>query len=72
MPHNHLAELPQRIESLEAEVHALSAAMADASFYQQDSAKITSTVDKLNQLHDELAQAYQRWEELEKLHNMIP
>ena len=41
--------------------------MADASFYQQESAKITSTVDKLNQLHDELAQAYQRWEELEKL-----
>ena len=62
-----LAELPQRIESLEAEVHALSAAMADASFYQQESAKITSTVDKLNQLHDELASAYQRWEELEKL-----
>ena len=62
-----LAELPQRIESLEAEVHALSAAMADASFYQQDSAKITSTVEKLNQLHDELAQAYHRWEELEKL-----
>ncbi len=64
-----LTELPQRIESLEAEVHALSAAMADASFYQQDSAKITSTVDKLNQLHDELAQAYHRWEELEKLNN---
>ena len=62
-----LAELPQRIESLEAEVHALSAAMADASFYQQDSASITATVDKLNQLHDELAQAYHRWEELEKL-----
>jgi ATP-binding cassette subfamily F protein uup len=63
-----LAELPQRIESLEAEVHALSAAMADASFYQKDSAEITSTVDKLNKLHDELAQAYHRWEELEKLH----
>ncbi|NOT05387.1 MAG: ATP-binding cassette domain-containing protein [Anaerolineales bacterium] len=62
-----LAELPQRIESLEAEVHALTALMADASFYQQDSAKITSTVDKLNQLHDELAQTYHRWEELEKL-----
>ncbi len=63
-----LAELPQRIESLEAEVHALTALMADASFYQQESAKITATVDKLNQLHDELAQAYHRWEELEKLH----
>ncbi|MBI5351011.1 MAG: ATP-binding cassette domain-containing protein [Chloroflexi bacterium] len=60
-----LAELPQRIESLEADVHVLTALMSDTSFYQQDSAKITSTVDKLNQLHDELANAYHRWEELE-------
>ncbi|MBI5945860.1 MAG: ATP-binding cassette domain-containing protein [Chloroflexi bacterium] len=62
-----LAELPQRIESLETEIHELTAAMADASFYQRDGAEITSTVDKLNQLHDELANAYHRWEELEKL-----
>jgi len=62
-----LAELPQRIEALETEIHELNAKMADSSFYQQDSAKITATVEKLNQLHDELAQAYQRWEELEKL-----
>ncbi len=62
-----LAELPQRIETLEAEVHVLTAAMTDSSFYQQDSSEITATVDKLNQLHDELAHAYHRWEELDKL-----
>ncbi len=62
-----LAELPQRIESLETEIHELTATMSDASFYQRDSASITSTVDKVNQLHDDLAQAYHRWEELEKL-----
>jgi ATP-binding cassette subfamily F protein uup len=64
-----LAELPQRIESLETEIHELTATMSASSFYQQDSAEITATVDKLNKLNDELAQAYHRWEELEKLHN---
>ena len=62
-----LTELPQRIETLEAEVHALTVAMSDSSFYQRDSAEITATVDKLNELHDELAHAYHRWEELDKL-----
>ena len=62
-----LTELPQRIETLEAEVHALTVAMSDSSFYQRDSAEITATVNKLNELHDELAHAYHRWEELDKL-----
>ena len=62
-----LAELPQRIESLEAEIHALTTAMATPTFYQQDSAEIAQAVDRLKGLQDELAQAYQRWEELEQL-----
>jgi len=62
-----LAELPQRIEKLEADIHALAAAMADPSFYQQDSAEITRVVNQLKEMQDELAQAYHRWEELEKL-----
>jgi ATP-binding cassette subfamily F protein uup len=62
-----LAELPQRIEKLEADVHELAAAMADPSFYQQDSAEITRVVNQLKGMQDELAQAYHRWEELEKL-----
>jgi ATP-binding cassette subfamily F protein uup len=60
-----LTELPQRIESLEAKIHELTAAMATPTFYQQDSAEIARAVDQLKELQDELTQAYQRWEELE-------
>jgi ATP-binding cassette subfamily F protein uup len=62
-----LAELPQRIEKLEADIHALAAAMADPSFYQRDSAEIARVVNQLKEMQDELAQAYHRWEVLEKL-----
>lgn len=61
-----LAELPQRIEALELEQHQLTTAMADASFYQQDSAEITRAVNRLKELEETLAAAYQRWEELEQ------
>jgi ATP-binding cassette subfamily F protein uup len=62
-----LAELPHQIERLEAEQHQLSAAMADPTFYQRDSAEIARDAARLNELDEELAHAYQRWEELEKL-----
>jgi ATP-binding cassette subfamily F protein uup len=62
-----LAELPKRIETLEAEQHQLAAAMALPTFYQQDSAKIAQASNRLKELENELAQAYQRWEELEQL-----
>ncbi|MDD2922362.1 MAG: ATP-binding cassette domain-containing protein [Anaerolineales bacterium] len=64
-----LAELPARIENLEAEIHNLTAEMARPSFYQQDSAEIAREVERLKTLQDELAQAYHRWEELERLHS---
>jgi len=60
-----LAELPQRIERLEADIHALTVEMASPAFYQQDSAEITRLVNQLKEMQDELTQAYQRWEELE-------
>jgi division protein CdvB (Snf7/Vps24/ESCRT-III family) len=41
--------------------------MASPSFYQQDSAEIARVANQLNAMQDELAQAYHRWEELEKL-----
>jgi ATP-binding cassette subfamily F protein uup len=62
-----LAELPQRIEKLEADIHALTVEMAAPAFYQQDSAEITRVVNQLKDMQDELTQAYHRWEELEKL-----
>ncbi|MCG2784865.1 MAG: ATP-binding cassette domain-containing protein [Anaerolineae bacterium] len=60
-----LAELPGRIEALEAEQHLLAAVMADASFYQREAPEISQTINRLKELEDELARAYQRWEELE-------
>jgi ATP-binding cassette subfamily F protein uup len=62
-----LAELPQRIEKLEVDIHALTVEMAAPAFYQQDSAEITRVVNQLKDMQDELTQAYHRWEELEKL-----
>ena len=61
-----LAELPQRIEALEAEQHRLSVAMAGPAFYQQNSAEITQAVDRLKELEQELLLANERWEELEQ------
>ena len=39
--------------------------MAGAAFYQQDSAEITRSVQRLKELEEELRRAYLRWEELE-------
>jgi ABC transport system ATP-binding/permease protein len=62
-----LEELPQRIETLEAEQHQLNAAMSSPQFYQQDNVEITRAVNRLKELETTLAQAYQRWEELEQI-----
>lgn len=61
-----LDELPGRIEALEAEQHRLAAAMADPAFFQREAGLITQTVNRLKELETELAQAYQRWQELEQ------
>ncbi len=61
-----LAELPKIIETLETEQHQLAEAMASPAFYQRDNTEITRTVERLKELETELANAYQRWEELEK------
>ncbi|GAB4565764.1 MAG: ATP-binding cassette domain-containing protein [Anaerolineales bacterium] len=60
-----LEELPQRIQRLEEEQHQLTLKMEAHSFYQQESAVITQAVERLEQIHKELTQAYERWGELE-------
>ncbi len=62
-----LAEMPGRIEALEAEQHRLSLAMSDPGFYQRGSAEIAATVNRLKELDEELSEAYRHWEELEGL-----
>ncbi len=61
-----LAELPARIEALEAEQQRLTAEMGSAQFYQQDAARIAQAAARMRELEEELAQAYHRWEELEQ------
>ncbi len=61
-----LAELPKRIEAIEAEQQQLNLDMAAPAFYQQDSAVIAQAARRLKELEDELAQAYHRWQELEQ------
>ena len=61
-----LEQLPGRIETLEAEQEMLNARMVDPIFYQGDYAEVSQTVERLKTLETELAQAYQRWVELEE------
>ena len=60
-----LEELPKRIEKLESEQHELNQKMEDPAFYQQEGSIITQAVERLEQVHKELAQAYERWGELD-------
>lgn len=60
-----LEELPQRIQQLEEEQNQLTLKMEAPSFYQQEGTIITQAVERLEQIHKELAQAYERWGELD-------
>ncbi|MBC8017649.1 MAG: ATP-binding cassette domain-containing protein [Verrucomicrobia bacterium] len=60
-----LEGLPERILALEQEQENLHAAMADPEFYKSASAGVLQINTRLAELEQELASAYQRWEELE-------
>ncbi|MEQ8785215.1 MAG: ATP-binding cassette domain-containing protein [Pirellulaceae bacterium] len=62
-----LDALPGKIEQLEADIAALHEAMARPDFYQQSGEAIARETERLQQLDEQLAAAYQRWEELEHL-----
>ncbi|MBD7920461.1 ATP-binding cassette domain-containing protein [Xanthomonas bonasiae] len=60
-----LEQLPARIETLEQQVAALTAAMTESSFYQRDAAAVTAHTQALTQAQAELDAAYARWSELD-------
>ena len=60
-----LAELPSKIESLEAEQSRLHATIGDPAFYQQPGPEITAALARLETLTRELEACYARWEILE-------
>ena len=62
-----LAELPGRIEGLEAERQALFDLMASPGFYATRSAEVVPTTQRIARIDEELQAAYARWMELEAM-----
>jgi ABC transport system ATP-binding/permease protein len=62
-----LEQLPGQIEEWEAEQEAIHQSMSVPGYYQQDSAAIARTTQQLEELHQRLAVAYERWEVLDAL-----
>ena len=59
-----LAELPKKIERLEAEQKKLHELTADPVFYKQTPEKVAETLEKLEKIEKDLVQCYERWEQL--------
>lgn len=57
--------LPAKIEKLEAATGELHAVMADGEFYKQPADEIAAKQAELKKREEQLAAAYERWEELE-------
>jgi ATP-binding cassette subfamily F protein uup len=62
-----LEALPAAIENFETAIAQFHRQMAEPQFYQQTGAQIAAERNRLKQLEEQLALAYQRWEELEPL-----
>ncbi len=62
-----LEQLPETIENLEARQSALNDTVNQADFYKQEHERVSQTLAELEQVNQELEQAYQRWETLDSL-----
>ena len=60
-----LDALPKRIEELEQQQQTLTEQTAQPDFYRQDQQQITATLQQIEQVEQELGEAYERWEQLE-------
>lgn len=64
-----LEQLPKKIEQLETDINAMTAAMATPEFFKQGADSIAAEQDKMTALQTELETAFARWEELEAMKN---
>ena len=62
-----LDDLPERLETLEAELEALQAKMCSPEFYDSSEQNIREVSDQAALKEQELREAFARWEELEAL-----
>jgi len=60
-----LAELPARLESMDAEHKALQAETQDTAFYSRPHAEVTARLELLGDLEARIEAAFARWSELE-------
>lgn len=60
-----LETLPEKIETLEASIADFHAKMAEPEYYKQTGGAIAEKQAELESMQQELATAYERWEELE-------
>ncbi|QGX39668.1 ATP-binding cassette domain-containing protein [Permianibacter aggregans] len=60
-----LDQLPEKIERLESAMAERQQQLADPDFYKQATDQVAKATDDLARLEQELASAYQRWEELD-------
>jgi ATP-binding cassette subfamily F protein uup len=60
-----LADLPARIEALEAEQSELNAAVSHPEFYRESAEAIVRTLARIAELQGLLHQVYARWDELD-------
>jgi len=60
-----LAQLPDAIARLEAEQHALAAAVASPDFYKQPAPDIAASLARLDAIGEKLLETYARWDELD-------
>lgn len=59
-----LESIPETIESLETEQADLHSRMADAGFFKQPQAEISSAMQRLETITEKLGQLYERWAQL--------
>ncbi|WP_349431353.1 ATP-binding cassette domain-containing protein [Methylomarinum sp. Ch1-1] len=62
-----LEQLPELIDELETKQAGLNELINDPDFYKKDPSEINDKLAELEQLNQDLDQAYQRWEELDAL-----
>lgn len=64
-----LEALPEKLENLEAERDRLFAMLADPEFYQEEGGRVAESKERLSDLEQLIADAYERWEFLEGILN---
>jgi ATP-binding cassette subfamily F protein uup len=64
-----LEDLPARIEALETEQGGLTARLASPDFYQREPGASVAVKARLDEIEQEFAAAFARWEELETRRN---